>query len=419
MDETLRLAIIGINYAPEEIGIARYTTAMAVALAKRGHQVEVVAGQPYYPAWKVAPKWRGGWRTTVESGVTITRCPHYVPANPTGLRRILHLASCALSALAPTVRIALRGRQRRPQVVLCIAPALLSVPVAWIAARLAGAMLWVHIQDFEVEAAFATGLLNGNGRMARLIAALEQRVLRLADVVSSISPPMCAKLVQKGLDPQRVVEIRNWADNDAAFTETNLSPYRAEWQLGERHVCLYSGNIANKQGLEILVDAARLLHHRRDLTFVICGEGPNRAHLETLASGLDNIQFHNLQPMARIGDLLGLANIHLLPQIPGAADLVLPSKLTNMLASGRPVVATAEHGTGLHREVDGCGIIVKPGDPQALADAIFSLVNQPDLAAQLGANALQRARDRWSQDGVINRLEVRLRSLVSHGRIEP
>ena len=152
----MRLAIIGINYAPEEIGIARYTTDMAVWLAARGHGVEAIAGKPYYPQWSVYPAWRGGgWRHGVEQGVTVTRCPLYVPARPGGLKRVIHLASFGLSALLPVLQLRLRPREQRPQVVLCVVPALLSVPVAWVAARLLGARLWIHVQDFEVEAALA------------------------------------------------------------------------------------------------------------------------------------------------------------------------------------------------------------------------------------------------------------------------
>lgn len=409
MSEALRLAIVGLNYAPEEIGIARYTADMARALAARGHQVRVISGKPYYPAWHVPQEWRGGWRASVEDGVAITRCPLYVPSKPSGLKRIIHLASYAASALGPAVRAA---RKNRPDVVICIAPALLSVPVAWIAARLSGAKLWVHIQDFEVEAAFATGLVQEKGSLAKWGARAESLLLGLADVVSSISPQMVAKLHEKGIAADQTIEIRNWADTTIQPDPVQGAAYRAQWGLTGKKVCLYSGNIANKQGIDILIEASRRLQHRDDIAFVICGDGPNRARLEELAQGLQNIQFHGLQPSGRMGELLGLASVHLLPQIPGTADLVLPSKLTNMLASGRPVVATANAGTGLYDEVDGCGINTAPGDAAALALAIEQLIDDPALAARYGEEGRIRATERWSIARVIDRLETRLRALA-------
>jgi len=412
----MRLVILGINYAPEEIGIGRYTTDMAVSLAQRGHEVRMIAGKPYYPAWHVAPEHRdGGWRRTVERGVIITRCPHYVPAIPTGVKRIIHLISFAVSALGPALRLARGPRASRPELFLCVAPTLISVPVAWVAAKLAGAKLWIHIQDFEVEAAFATGLMQDGGPLARFGAWAESRILALGDRVSSISPQMCVKLLKKGIAPGRVVEIRNWADATILPDPEGGAAYRREWGLEERKVCLYSGNIANKQGIEILIEAARLLLHRPDITLVICGDGPNRARLEELAQGLDNVQFHSLQPAERMAELLGLAQVHLLPQIPGAADLVLPSKLTNMLASGRPVVATAEAGTGLYEEVDGCGLCTPPGDGAALAQAITTLIDDPQRSEAFGVTGRERSVERWSIRHIIARLETECLALVGRG----
>jgi len=402
-----RLLVVGLNHAPEEIGIGPFTAAMARGLAERGFAVSAVVGKPYYPQWRAWPGQPDGWGTSVECGVEVTRCPHYIPANPTGLRRIVHLASFALSALGPAVRTA---RRHRPDTVICVAPALLSVPVAWLAARTSGAKLWVHVQDFEVEAAMATGLVGKGGALARLARATESRILRLADRVSTISPQMCAKLLEKGIAAARVAEVRNWANAPEPDPERGAA-YRREWSLGTRKVALYSGNIANKQGIEIVVETARLLAARDDLHFVVCGEGPNRARLMELAAGLSNISFHDLQPAARVGELLSLASIHLLPQIAGAADLVLPSKLANMLFSGRPVVATALPGTGLHAEVEGCGIATPPDDAQAFAAAIAALLDQPDEAARLGAEARQRGLQRWSKTAVLDRLAGLLEEL--------
>ena len=177
-------------------------------------------------------------------------------------------------------------------------------------------------------------------------------------------------------------------------------------------VALYSGNIARKQGIEILIDAARLLQHRKDIAFVICGEGPNRAPLAERAESLDNVQLHDLQPVERMGAMLTMADLHLLPQIAGAADLVLPSKLTNMLASGRPVIATTDPGTGLHDEVAGCGICVPPGNAQALADAIVALADDAPRRAVLGQAAASRAGERWQQEAILARTARELQALV-------
>jgi colanic acid biosynthesis glycosyl transferase WcaI len=403
----MKILILGLHYAPERVGIGVYSSGMAEALADMGHRVQVIAGQPFYPAWKIMDGY-SAWSHTraLENGVDVLRCPHYVPARPSGVKRLLHHLSFALSALVPTLVGAWRDK---PDVVFAVAPSLITAPLACLAAAVGGARSWLHVQDFEVEAAMATGLVDTSRRIARLALAFERMVLRGFDRVSSISPQMCRKLIEKGVAAERVVEFRNWADTDAIRPLQGPSPYRAEWNITTPHVALYSGSIGNKQGMEIVVEAARLLVHRTDLTFVVCGEGPNRARLEALATGLGNIRFHDLQPKERLGDLLGLASVHLLPQLADAADLVLPSKLGNMLASGRPVVATAAPGTGLADEVEGCGVVVPPGDAAAFAGGIARTI---ELYPECSPKIRDRAEIHWSARTSIGTLMQECRALA-------
>ena len=406
-----RILFIGLNYSPEPIGIGPYSAGLAEALVARGHKVTAIVGQPYYPEWRLDERYRGRWKNSVEHGVEITRCPHYVPGTPTGSRRMAHHLSFASSAYPPA-RMA--RREHAPDMVLTVAPSMVAVPVAARMARRAGVPLWLHVQDFEVGAAMATGLIEQGSATAAAAARFEERMLRSAQTVSTISEPMCALAVEKGVEPDRVVEIRNWANHAERVAEGNGDTIRARWGLTGQTVALYSGNIANKQGLEIVVDAARILQHRRDLSFVICGEGPNRRHLETLAAGAENIQFHDLQPQEAIGDLLKMADIHLLPQTPAAADLVLPSKIGNMLASGRPIVATAAKGTGIARELVDAGVIVPPQDAQAFAWSIDQLSRDPELRARMGRVGRERAAHSWSRAAIVDQFETRMQLLLEN-----
>jgi colanic acid biosynthesis glycosyl transferase WcaI len=404
----MRILFLGLNYAPEEIGIAVYTSGLCEDLAAAGHQVRVIAAHPYYPRWKIFAGYGGGWRRGRENGVDLTRCPIYVPAAPTGPKRLVHHVSFALSAFFPMIKA---GLGFKPDVVITVAPSLVAAPLAWIAARLAGAKSWLHVQDFEVEAAFATGLLDDQSRAARVARAFERGMIKLFDRVSSISPEMCRKLAGMSVAADQIYEFRNWADISRVTPLDSSPALRADWEITTPHVALYSGNIANKQGIEIIVQAAQLLKQRDDLTFVICGEGPNRRNLEEQARDLPNIRFHDLQPVERLGELLGLATVHLLPQKADAADLVLPSKLTNMLASGRPVVATAAPGTGLAREVEGAGFATPPEDTSAFATAIEALIDDPTIWRRLSANARTKATTVWNRQSIVNGLVENLEEL--------
>lgn len=395
----MNILILGINYAPEMVGIGPYTAGMAQYLAEVGHSVTVVCSKPYYPQWKVEDEYRGGGvRISVEHGVRVVRLPTYVPEKPDGKRRLAHHLSFAARAQLAMMS---ETRRQKPDVIIGIAPSLVSIMAARYAARRTGAKLWLHIQDFEVEAAFATGLLNESGLIATTARRFESWGIA-ADRVSTISPQMCAKLIEKGIPKKNIVEFRNWANIDEITPMSTPSPYREEWRINRKHVALYSGNISNKQGIEIVLEAARLLSHRKDLAFVVCGNGPNKARSMEISRGLDNIHFHDLQPRERLSDLLGLATVHLLPQIASAADLVLPSKLTNMLASGRPVVATASSGTGLENEVYGCGVVTEPGDAGKFAKAIEMVIDDQAFCVLAGNEARARAIARWSRTAILS-----------------
>ena len=413
-EPVLKVLVVSMNYAPEMIAIGLYSTDLAEHLSRRGIKVDVIAAKPYYPEWRPFQGWRGPfWRSrTGDGGERIVHCPLYVPRNPRGGRRILHYLSFTLSALPVLVW---RSLVDRPDIVFAVAPSLMAARAARICARLCGARTWLHVQDFEVEAAIATGLLKRN-RLARLALAFERRVLRSFDRVSTISHPMRDRLIAKGIAPGRTYELRNWAHADIVRPSADPAALRAQFGITTPHVVLYSGNLANKQGLELIPEIADHLAHRSDITFVICGEGPMKKVLESRIDGMGNVQMFPLIPLAQLGDLLGMADVHLLPQIAGAADLVLPSKLTNMLASGRPVLATAALGTALAHEVLGAGVLTPPGDAKAAAEALEALIDDPEKRRVLGEEARLRANERWNRDQILRQLTSEFERLDSQDR---
>jgi colanic acid biosynthesis glycosyl transferase WcaI len=414
-DAPAKLLVVGLNYAPDFIGIPKYTTELCEELARRGHQVSVVTAPPYYPAWQVPDAYKGGWRRELRNGVDVIRAPIFVPSNPGGLTRLLHLLSFSVSALPVALWTALR---QQPGAILCVAPSLLSAPVALAAARLSGAKAWLHIQDFEVDAAFELGMLKGD-RARRIAQSVEGLLFKAFDRVSTISEIMRRLLVSKGVAESAAIELRNWVDVDTIVVRHDSQTlYREELAIPQDHVvALYSGNMAGKQGLEVLADVAvRLEVLGGKITLLLCGQGPLKSVLQNGCAGLKNVRFIDLQPTERLPELLATADIHLLPQRAEAADLVLPSKLTGMLASGRPVVAMADAGAGLAAEVEGCGLIVPPGDAQAMTDAILQLAGDKALSRQLALCARERAEQRWRMSAVIDGFEAELKRLVAPAR---
>jgi colanic acid biosynthesis glycosyl transferase WcaI len=292
----------------------------------------------------------------------------------------------------------------RPDLVITVAPAFLCAPAGLLIARLAGAQSWLHLQDFEVDLAFRMGLLKGN-LLRRFILRMERGLLRRFDSVSSISSRMIEQLLKKGVLLRRTRYFPNWVDITHIKPTAVHSKYRDELRIAkDAVVVLFSGSLGGKQGLEAIPAVAKLLATREDIVFVICGDGVMKPGLEAAAEGLSNVRFLPLQPFERLGELLCTADIHLLPQSPGAADLVLPSKLSGMLASGRPVISTCRPGTELETVVSKCGMVVAPNDDAAFAAAVCHLADNSAVRGELGRRARNYAETNFERDAILSRL---------------
>jgi len=408
----LRILIYGLNYAPELTGIGKYTGEMSSWLASRGHEVRVVTAPPYYPAWSIREDYRGRlYRTEKIVGEPIVyRTPLYVPAKPTGLKRMAHLFSFMLGSLP----VMLRQIFWKPQIVFTVEPTFFGAPLALLVAQAAESASWLHVQDFEVDAAFDLGLLPAKGPVHALALGLEEFFTQSFTRVSSISHKMVERALGKGVPVARTILFPNWVDVDAIRPQPlgASNSFREELGLEEKIVILYSGNMGAKQGLELLAPLAEAFENDGRVHFLFCGDGAFRPQLETLVGHRPNVTLLPLQPFARLNDLLNAADIHLLPQRAGAADLVMPSKLTGMLSSGRPVIATADAGTQVAHVVEGCGLVVPAEDALALNAAVQRLIDDESLRRQLGEAARVYAVEHLGKEQVLEEFERNLRMLV-------
>lgn len=402
------------NYAPEPVGIGKFSGEMATWLAGRGHAVRVITAPPYFPEWQA----RGNrYRREALQGVAVWRCPLWVPRHPSGLTRLLHLASFALSSLP----VLLAQRRWRPDVVITVAPALFCAPGALLLGRLSGrrTLSWLHIHDFELDAAFELGLLKG-GLLRGLAERWERSTLRGFARVSTISGAMLQRALQKGVARDRAVLLPNWVNLEAiqpqSSDERAGNPYRAQLDIADDAlVLLYSGSMNKKQGLELLVEVIHLLAGVPNLVWLLAGEGPSKADLVAATAGMAHVRVLPLQPLQRLNDWLNVADVHLLPQKAGAADLVLPSKLLGILASGRPVVASSPADSELGQLAEQAGLRVEPEDPEGFAEALRQLVADGALRQQLGRQARRLVEQRYGQEAVLKQLDAELNG-GSYGR---
>jgi len=298
-------------------------------------------------------------------------------------------------------------------VVLVVEPPLFCAPQTWLVARLSGAKAWLHIQDFEVDAAFELGILRADW-LKRWVLLAERWVMHRFDRVSTISVKMLERLGSKGVASDSTVLFPNWIDLGEIHPLAIESSFRSSLGiLPSQIVALYSGNMGEKQGLEIVLEAAIKLKENMNIRFVLCGDGAAKVCLQKKYAEQANVMWLPLQPLEKLNDLLNMADVHLLPQRGDVADLVMPSKLLGMLASGRPVLTTAARDTQVGGLVSQCGVLSSADDVCAFSSVLQQLAANPPERKRLGMAGRLIAEREFSKDVVLGEFEQELMMVVS------
>ncbi|MBL1385757.1 MAG: WcaI family glycosyltransferase [Colwellia sp.] len=374
----MKLILQSLNYSPELTGIGKYNGEMCPELVKRGLNVSAVVAPPYYPEWQVHNGFNAfTFNSSKVEGVNVIRCPLYVPKNVTTIKRVVHLGTFAVSSF-----FALTSQLfKKPDVIMLVQPTLFCAPFTLLYAKLTGAKAIMHIQDYEVDALFGLGLM-GEGKVSRFVKRIESWLMKRFDVVSTISYSMIENAKRKGVSESQIIHFPNWSDTDFVTPQTCGEVLKKEWGFKPTDkIVLYAGNIGNKQGLEVVLDAAKHYQTQPNVKFVLVGAG---AYVDTLKANanqlnLSNVVFMPLQPWEKVPQMLALADVHLVVQKKGAADAVLPSKLTNILSAGGHALVTAEPHTELgqiankHTGIYDC---VEPENTAAFINGLELILNR-------------------------------------------
>ncbi|MGH3310005.1 MAG: glycosyltransferase [Streptomyces sp.] len=403
-----RLLLISTNYAPEQAGIGPYATQIAEHWAARPeYDVHVLAGMPHYPSWRTDPAYRGVWRAEeIRAGVRVHRRRHTVPPRQTAVRRALYEASIlAHGLLAPP-------RMRRPDAVVAQLPSLAGGVLAARLARRHRVPFIPVVQDLMGAAAAQSGIRGGD-RAATAAAAVERQVLRQATLVGVIHESFTDRVAAMGVAPARIRLVPNWSHVTGPSGDRAATRKRLGWRE-DSTVVLHSGNMGLKQGLEVLVEAARLAPQVR---VVLMGDGNQHERLRGLAAGLPNLEFLPPADEADFTDVLAAADVLVVTQRASVQDMSIPSKLTSYFTTGRPVVGSVADGGGTAGELrrSGAAVLVPPEDPRALLDAVAALAADPAAADGLGAHGPRYVESQLSREAGLARISALLEEALEQG----
>ena len=398
-----RVLFLNRSYWPDAEATGQLLTELCEDLADQ-FDVTVVAGQPNQNPTGCKFVRNG---SQIRNNVVIRRVWHtrfpksFLPGRAVNLLSYLFSASLAAFGV------------RRPDIVVVETDPPLLCLLGGLLRRCRRTKLVVYLQDIYPDLAVALGKLPQSW-VTRALRKLMFGVYRRADRVVVLSRDMKQLLIDAGVPADRIQCIPNWIDTNTVYPVKQDNPFRREQDLDGQFVVMYSGNLGLCQRLETVIEAADRLRQRDDILFLFVGDGVLKPRLVEMAreKGLSNVRFLPYQPKDRIAQSLSAADLHLVPLDPRIASCLMPSKLYGILACGTPVLAIAPEDcelAELTREHD-VGVVVPPGEPEALAEAILRLVDEGWDLAGMG----ERARRLATQSYDRKRITAQFNAMLTH-----
>lgn len=393
-------------YAPEEVSAAVLITELAVDLAKRGHQVSFITGAPNYPYGRVFKGYRNGlYKVEILDGVQVIRTWSYISPSKKNWSRLLHYGTFSATAFYGGLFAGC------PDVLISYLPPLPLGLSAWLLSRIWRVPWVLQLEDLYPDAAIAAGMLKNKKAIAFFLG-LEKFLYQNSHFISVISESFRRTLLAKEVPTSKIEVIPVWADPDEVLPSPKDNAFRHQHALDDKFVVMYAGNIGLTSCLEDVVHAAEILREQTRIQFVIVGEGAKKELLDAdiQSKQLTNITILPYQPREIFPEMLAAADISLVTLNASAAFSSLPSKVFNIMASGRPILTVAPCESELARVVREaeCGWIVPPGSPGTLATTIAQSLDRGQELIQMGQNGRAHLEKYYSRNCCVERYEKML-----------
>jgi colanic acid biosynthesis glycosyl transferase WcaI len=388
-ERPLRVLIISNHYPPDVNPSGKLMHQLALGLRGRGHTVDVLTTFPHYQSFRTEPGYRGKVfaRERVDGG-RVTRLWAFASGQK---QRMLHrLANyVSFNALAS---IAGPLSRTRYDVVIANSGSFFTGMTGWLIRLLRRTPFIYNVQDIYPDVPVRAGQLR-NSTAIRGLEKIEQFMYARAAHITVISNEQRSVLMRKGVAGSKVTVIPNFVDTSFIRPLPKNNEVSRRLGLHDAFVVAHAGNLGYAYDFESMLRAAAALQAEPDIQFLIIGEGVLRESLaaEVAARGLSNVRMLPFQPEADLPWLRAALDVQLSLYARGAVQSSLPSKIYEIMASGRPAVVSAEDGSDLFNLVTaaGCGICIEPENAEQLTQAIRTLHHDRTLGEQLG----QRGRD--------------------------
>lgn len=389
--------IISELYYPEETSTGYFLTRISEGVAEH-YPVKVLCGQPSYAERGVRAPAR-----EVHHGVTIQRCPSTTLNKDVLLFRIANLVTISFSTFLEALR-----QVRRNDCLLAVTNPPLLPFLMMAACRLRGAEFLLLVHDVYPEVLMATGVVDPRGVVAHLLGWATRRLYGTAVRIIVLGRDM-EKLVSSRMRAysDAVVIIPNWADlNEILVAPRSQNRLLRELNLTTKFVVQYSGNMGRTHGLECLLEAAIRLNRHDDIHFLFIGSGAKKPWLEraALSKRVRNVTILPPGPRRDLASSLNACDVAIISFVPGMAGVSVPSRMYNIMAAGKPIIAVADDNSELALVVreESIGWVVPPDQPDKVAEAVLEARAHPELLKQMGRRARLAAEKKYSFEKAID-----------------
>jgi glycosyltransferase involved in cell wall biosynthesis len=385
--------IVGLNFQPEPTGIAPYTSDLAAYLGQ-SHSVNVITGFPHYPSGIKDINVDDREFNATHSRVSIRRINHFLPKRLTNIRRVFSEVSFGIGSLFSI--------KYESKVLILVSPSLLASALVMGASKIRypkqRVVVWV--QDL-----YSQGIKEISGAsqaVVRVFCGIENWLLNISDHVVFVHESFQKNNLLQLKNSSKSTVIRNWSQFEFLPVE-RPEDTKARYGFNGQTVILHIGNMGVKQGLENVIEAARLAGTRGlSQTFVFVGGGNQELHLRKAAEGADNIKFLGTVSNQELSNILNMADLLLVNEREGVREMSIPSKLTTYFLSGKPILVCSEIDSNAAQEVlkESVGYWTKSGNPEGLADRILSITTSNSDG--VGVRAKEYAEEKLSKQNALN-----------------
>lgn len=394
-----RLLLLSLVFPPDAVSTAQLFGEVVEDLVEMGWEVVVVTTKPHYNpppqtamGQELIPVWGALLSKSTFRGANVLHTAMPLKGPNTAARIGAWVGFHVLSVLAAAFEAG------KVDVILAPSPPLSIGVAAWFIGLLKRAPYIYNVQELYPDTAVSLGALR-DGPFLGMLRAMERFVYKRAFAITTIAPGMARSISARTGDPSKVRLIPNFVDTRLIAPRPRDNAFAREYGLVGRFSVVYAGNMGPAQDLGTVLEAAQLTEDNNEILYVFVGDGTSRNSLQqsALSRKLSNVLFIPQQPYDRVPDIYGASDLCIVPLASNLMDEAVPSKVYRIMAAGRRVLAIAEQDSDLSRIVrdSGGGIVVKPGNADALAKAIVAAANDSGgTSGELGREYVSHHVDR-------------------------